>query len=200
MSRHVNLRDEQYVVLTAELDEFASLSQCVKLALRAFHIGRSVELRIEFALQSPRLILGEMPVEGVYLEAAEHSYFSLQLVHGNIAAPNVVHISTYAERRPVGDFAQRQELFALLAYSQLRHSLTCPIESALCCRLNVYALRRYVYVVSLILEYGSVNVAHYFFVHRHISLDILARECRLLRHWQQRRYRGMSQAAERDYQ
>ena len=108
MSRHVNLWDEQHVVLTAELDEFASLSQCVILALRAFHIGRCVELRIEFALQSPRLILGEMPVEGVDLEAAEHGYFSLQLVHEDIAAPDVVHISTYAERRPVGDFAQRQ--------------------------------------------------------------------------------------------
>ena len=127
MSRHVNLRDEQYVVLTAEFHEFASLSQCVKLALRALHIGWCVELRIEFALQSPRLILGEMPVEGVNLEAAEHGYFSLQFVHGDIAAPDVVHISTYAERRPVGDFAQRQELFALLVCLQLCHGLTCPI-------------------------------------------------------------------------
>ena len=127
MTRHVNLRDEQYVVLAAEFNEVTSLSQCVILALRALHIGRCVELRILFALQSPRLILGEMPVEGVNLEAAEHSYFSLQLVHGNVAATNVVHISTYAERRPVGDFAQRQELFALLVCLQLCHGLTCPI-------------------------------------------------------------------------
>ena len=188
MSRHVNLRDEQYVVLTAEFHEFASLSQCVKLALRALHIGWCVELRIEFALQSPRLILGEMPVEGVNLEAAEHGYFSLQFVHGDIAAPDVVHISTYAERRPVGDFAQRQEPLALLVCCQLRHGLACPIESTRCCRLNVYGFRCYEYVISLILEYGSVNVAHYFFIHGHISLDILARECRLLRHWQQWRY------------
>ena len=188
MSRHVNLRDEQYMVLAAEINEFASLSQCVILALRALHIGRSIELRILFALQSPRLILGEMPVEGVYLEAAEHSNFSLQLVKRDVAATNIVHKSTYAERRPVSDFAQRQELFAPLVYSQLRHSLACPIESAFGSGLNSYSLRRYENVISLILKYGSINAAHYFFVHGQVSLDILARECIFLRHWQQRRY------------
>lgn len=53
------------------------LVQGVVFALLTLHVFRRVELRIAFALQSPSLVLREMPVEDVDFVSAQEADFPL---------------------------------------------------------------------------------------------------------------------------
>ena len=116
MPRHINLGNEKNMMLSTELYQITSFFQRIILARFAFHIFGSIELWIAFALQSPSLVFGKMPMESVYLETAKYGNFVFQLVNRNKTAPRIVHKSTYTESRPIDYLTLRQICPAMFIY------------------------------------------------------------------------------------
>ena len=126
-------------------------------------------------------------MESVYLEAAEYFYLLLQLVKRDETATRVVHVATYTESGPVGYLTLWQSLLAFIVDCELSQCLARPIQSALGCCLNESLVLPHYNMIGLILEYGSIDAAHYLFLYRIGCLGILARVGHLLWHGQQRR-------------
>ena len=66
------------------------------------------QLRIALALQSPRLMLGEMQVQRIDLVLRQETYLLLQLFHRDEGTAEIVHKASHAEGRPVDDIARLQ--------------------------------------------------------------------------------------------
>ena len=66
------------------------------------------QLRIALALQSPRLMLGEVQVQRIDLVLRQETYLLLQLFHRDEGAAEIVHKASHAEGRPVDDIARLQ--------------------------------------------------------------------------------------------
>ena len=80
---HVDFRNHRDAILAGVGFQLSTLLLCVETTLVACHSGIGGELRIALHLETPRLVLGEMPVEGIHFEAREQSDLSFQVVEGN---------------------------------------------------------------------------------------------------------------------
>ena len=105
---HVNFRDEHHVTFAAIGFELACFSLGVTAVGCTGDVGGAAEGGIEFALQPPGLVLGQMPVEYVDLELAEQVNLTLEFVDGDVGAPHVVHEAANAECGPVRNAARPQ--------------------------------------------------------------------------------------------
>ena len=68
VSRHVDFRNEQDMMRLAKIYQFSGFFQCVEFTGHACGVDAVVQHREDFALQTPCLILGQMPVEHVDFE------------------------------------------------------------------------------------------------------------------------------------
>lgn len=65
---HIDLRNQQHVVLATIFGNFVCLGYGIILCVMAFVMDRIVKLRKNVALQPPSLVFGQVPVENVDLE------------------------------------------------------------------------------------------------------------------------------------
>ena len=103
VARHVDFRNHGYAPLLGVGYHIAYLvvgieaSRIAALAL----ISRVVKTRICLALDSPCRIIGEMPVERIYLVVRHQVEFAFQSIHASEISSGVVHESSQGKRRPV---------------------------------------------------------------------------------------------------
>ena len=83
------------------------------------HVFRGVEGRVALRLEAEGLVVGQVPVEGVHLEAREEVDFFLELPDIDKRAPHIVHIAAQLEGGPVGDGAGFQFGCSLIAFGHL---------------------------------------------------------------------------------
>ena len=72
-----------------------------------------------FHLETPRLIVGEMPVKRIDFKTRKQSNFTFQLLHGDKRAPRIVHKSAQPKRGPVSDFTAFHGRRRDISFSQL---------------------------------------------------------------------------------
>ena len=185
MSRHIDFRNQEHLVLLAEFHQLAGLIQGIELTLLALHVFRRIELRIFPAFQSPSLVFCEMPVENIDLVSAEQTDFTFQFLYRNIASAHIVHEAADAEGRPVGDVTLWQIYLFILSGFQLFQRLSSPIHTLWGGSLQKDLLGSDGKMVSLFLEFSSFNLAHIFFLHCQLAAEFLAVELILLRQRQQ---------------
>ena len=156
--RHVNLRDQQYLSLLAIGHQLLRLGHRVILSWHSAHVAAIVELRKPLALQPPRLVLRQVPVEHIHLVVGQRINLPLQLLHGDIASPHILHQSPNAEGGPVSDLPLGQAPYIGLSHRELAQSLECPISTPLSGCLNGYCPIRDLDAISLLLvESSSLN-------------------------------------------
>ena len=90
-------------------------------------IGGVVELRIDTALNSPRGIVGEMPVKDIELVERHEVDVALYHVYGAVVAPRVVHEAPQRKGRIVLDAHHRH---VAVLVGELSECLPRPHESA----------------------------------------------------------------------
>ena len=190
VARHVYLGDKQHMMLAAKFYQTACFIERIEFSLLTLHVLCGIQLGIVAALKPPSLVLGQMPVEDIHLEAAQQRYLMLQLVQGDEAATGVVHESSHAESRPIGDFTLRQALPSPSAHSQLAHCLPSPVKPLSGDSLDGHPIPAYCQMISLVLKLRPRHLWHQHFTHRHAGLDILARKAHLL--WLRKQLRHLS--------
>ena len=151
VARHVDFRDHHDAIQTGIGFQLSTLLLRVETTLVACHCGIGGELRIALHLETPRLVLGEMPVEGIHFESREQSDLSFQVVEGNERAARVVHKATQLEGRPVGDGHGLNAGTALITLGELLQGLCRTDDSRRCDGLNANAVLVHVKSVGLVL-------------------------------------------------
>ena len=151
VARHVDFRNHRDAILAGIGFQLATLLLRVEATLVACHRSIGGELWIALHLEAPRLVLGEMPVEGIHFEAREQSDLSFQVVEGNERAAGVVHEATQLEGRPVGDGHGLNAGTALIALGKLLQGLCCTNDTRRRDGLNANAVLVHVKSISLIL-------------------------------------------------
>ena len=68
MARHIELWDQQHMVLTTVVGQLPCLGERVVLPRVACHTARGIELREALRLDAPGLVLRQVPVEDIDLE------------------------------------------------------------------------------------------------------------------------------------
>ena len=135
---HVDLGNDGHAMLLGILSHLAALRLSVVVTGKAGHaLGRGelgvVGIRcgvVVYHLEAPSLILGEVPVEGIYLEAREQLDMFLQLIHTDERAAHIVHVATQLEGGPVGNLHRLDGLAAfVVALGQLGEGL-CGADDA----------------------------------------------------------------------
>ena len=105
VSRHVDLRDQQDMMLLAESGQFPCLFQRVVFPRLAGRVDAVVQHWEHLALQAPCLIFRQVPVKDVYLVTCQDRYFPFQFVRRDIGASYILHEAADAKGGPVGDLA-----------------------------------------------------------------------------------------------
>ena len=80
-------------------------------------------MRIGFHFETPTLVLGQMPMERVHLEAGKQFDLLFQLFKRDETAADVVHQTAQFERGPVGDGHTFELGRSVVAFSHLRQCL-----------------------------------------------------------------------------
>ena len=119
---HVYLGDDDEAALGSVSLQFGALLLRVVLAGEARHRGGAVELRKDLGLKAEALVVGEVPMEDVHLEARQQVDFLLQFLEADEGAPDIVHEATELEGRIVGHL-QAVDVSAVGGGSQLRQRL-----------------------------------------------------------------------------
>ena len=125
-------------MLLAKANQLLCLLDRVIFSGHTAHIAAVVQHRKDLALQTPSLVLREMPMKYVHLVAGKYLDLPFQFFHGDIAPPYVLHESSYAESRPVGDLATLDGISLPLPLGQLAQGLYRPISSLLGYRPDGY--------------------------------------------------------------
>ena len=105
MARHVDLWDDGDTIVGRCADNVAALFLRVVFPGKACHRVCCGELGITLHLEAPRLVLRQVEVERVHLEAPQQPQLPLQLADADVAAPHIVHEAAQLEGRPVDNLA-----------------------------------------------------------------------------------------------
>ena len=124
VSRHIDFRNQQHVMLLAESYQFLRLLNGIILTLKTSHVYAIIQHRENLAFQTPSLILCQMPMKNINFITGKNFDFLLQLIYRQITASDIVHETTNLECRPVHDFTSLETAFLIF---QLTKSLQCPI-------------------------------------------------------------------------
>ena len=116
---HVDFGNDGDAVFVGQVLQFAALFLCVVFSCKARHRRRGCQLWIRFHLKPPALILGQVHMEGVHLEAGHQFDLLLELLEGDVAATDVVHKPAQLESRPVGNRTAFQHRLAVVALGHL---------------------------------------------------------------------------------
>ena len=84
MSGHVDFGNQGHEMFPAEVDQFACFLLCVIFSRHTRRMGAVVKCRITFAFESPRLILGQMPMKCVDFVTGQHGDLPFQLFERDI--------------------------------------------------------------------------------------------------------------------
>ena len=106
-------------MLLAKANQLLCVLDRVIFSGHTAHIAAVVQHRKDLALQTPSLVLREMPMKYVHLVAGKYLDLPFQFFHGDIAPPHVLHESSYAESGPVGDLAALDGISLPLPLGQL---------------------------------------------------------------------------------
>ena len=150
VARHVDLGNDGDAAVVGQLLELATLFLRVVTASETRHRRGFGELRILLHLEAPRLVLGEVEVECVHLEAGQQGKLPLQGLKTDEGAPDVVHQTAQLECRPIGDGATLQCRLALTAFGQLGQCLHGMDDAQLADGLDGDACRGDIELISLV--------------------------------------------------
>ena len=153
MSRHIDFRNQQHVVLLAESDQFLRLLNGIILTLKTSHVYAIIQHRENLAFQAPCLILCQMPMKNIDFITGKYFDFLLQFIYRQITASDIVHETTNLECRPVHDFTSLETTFLIF---QLTKSLQSPIDTffSSCFHLDTFS-RDYQSIGFFLIHFGS---------------------------------------------
>ena len=100
---HVNLGDDDHAALRGVGFQLGALRLGVVAAGKARHGRGGVELGIGFRLEAEALVVSEVPVKDVDLEARQQVHLMLQFVEADKGTAHIVHVAAQLEGGVVGD-------------------------------------------------------------------------------------------------
>ena len=154
MPRHIYLGDDGDAALGSVSLELGALGLSVVLAGEARHARRSIQLRIELRFEAEALVVGQVPVERVDLEAREQVDLFLQFIEADERAAYVVHETAQLEGRIIGDLHAGYR-GAIGGGGQLRQRLCGADDARLGGCRDLDCVGRHAKLVAFVVETGE---------------------------------------------